>query len=621
MCGISGFIDHKKTVEQYHLELANDLLNHRGPNDSGAFFYKNDRHHVGLGHKRLAIIDTSSCGHQPMHFENLSLVFNGEVYNYAEIQSQLIEKGYSFISTSDTEVILKSFHAWGLKALEKFIGMFAIGLYDHDTEELFLIRDRIGVKPLFYYEDDEKLIFASELKTILSYPDINKSLDFESMNIFLYHGYIPAPMSIFKQVKKVIPGTYIRYAKKEVSEHWYWDLKEKFITNSQRRISDEPTALKKLDELVNDSVRYRMVADVPVGAFLSGGYDSSLVAAVMQKNSALPVKTFTIGFKENEYNEAHFAREIADHLKTEHYEKYLHVDDALHLIEQIPLFFDEPFADNSQLPTMLVSKVAKDKVVVVLSGDGGDELFCGYTRYDESIEYWKYHQFLKPLSYANRYFPLEKWLGKIDLKYNKLLYMDSLAGIVNHRYILSKYYLDGLVKNHPFTINSRYTHMLSLSNHPQEAFMLQDMLTYLPDDIMVKVDRATMSVSLEGREPLLDHRLFEYSFQLSHELKYRNGEKKYLLKKLAHQYIPERLLNRPKKGFSLPIHQWLKKDLRYLIEQYLTRDYINDQGIFEYGRIAFIKQEFYKEKVQGKYSTAIWHLIILQLWLKKYHSF
>ncbi len=618
MCGISGFIDYSKNLRQQQLIEANNLMNHRGPNDSGDYFDVCNNFHIGLAHKRLSIIDVSSCGHQPMHFEHLSLVFNGEIYNYQEIKLKLIEKGYAFHSTSDTEVVLKSFHAWGMDALTNFIGMFAIGLYNHNTSELFLVRDRIGVKPLYYYVDSHQLIFASELKAILSYPKVTKEFDYESLNIFLHHGYIPSPLSIFRHIHKVTPGTYIRYHKKDLTHHSYWDLKEKFSEYSQQRITDEPTALKKLDELVNDCVKYRMVADVPIGAFLSGGYDSSLVTAVMQRNTNEPVKTFTIGFNEASYNEANYARDVAEYLKTDHYEQYLHVDDALHLIDKIPTYFDEPFADSSQLPTMMVSKIAKEKVTVILSGDGGDELFCGYDRYDEAQFYWKYHKLLKPVAYANKFLPLESVLDYVDLKYKKLLHLNNLQGIVNHRYILSKYYLNGLIKNSPFTISDTFSHMLSLSRNPQEAFMLQDMLTYLPDDIMVKVDRATMSVSLEGREPLLDHRLFEFSFQLSHSLKYKNGEKKYLLKKLAHQYIPEKLLNRPKKGFSLPIHNWLKKDLNSLVEQYLSKEYINDQGIFDYHVLNFIKQQFYKEKGRGKYATTIWHLIIFQLWMNKY---
>ena len=618
MCGIAGFIDYQKIVGQDALTQITEVLHHRGPDDTGYHFQEKSTYHLGLGHKRLSIIDISSCGHQPMHFDTLSMVYNGEVYNYTAIREKLITKGYHFQSSSDTEVILKSFHCWGMAALSEFIGMFAIALFNRATDELFLIRDRIGVKPLYYHEHQRCYVFGSELKSIIAFPDSEKKIDREALTMYLYHGYITGPSSIFYNVFKVLPGTYIRIKSGESRAVTYWSLKEKFASQRKTLITQEAPALEQLDTLVTSSVQYRMVADVPIGAFLSGGYDSSLVVAMMQKLSKNPVNTFTIGFREAAYNEADHARAIADHLQTNHYEKYFHVDEALGFIEKLPHYFDEPLADSSQLPTMMVSALAREHVTVALSGDGGDELFCGYTRYDEAAHYWRYRKVLKLTSQLCNTALGKKLLDSLDVKYKKLLHLDSLPNVVNHRYVLSQYYLKGLVKETGFSISPAYTHMLRLSEQVQEAFMLQDMLTYLPDDILTKVDRSTMSVSLEGRDPLLDHRLFEYSFGIAHELKYRKGEKKYLLKKLTHRYVPERLLNRPKKGFSLPVHLWLKKELRFLIDTYLSEGFIASQNIFDYNQVRLILCAFEHERGNGKFATLVWNLIVFQLWYQKY---
>ena len=617
MCGIAGFVDYQKITDENILAQVTEVLHHRGPDDTGYYFDKQDNYYIGLGHKRLSVIDISDCGHQPMHFEELTIIYNGEIYNYQAIQQELLDAGYTFESTSDTEVALKSFHCWGMQALSKFIGMFAIALYNKNTNELFLVRDRIGVKPLYYLHDQQRCVFGSELKSIMSYPGIEKKIDKDVLNLYLFHGYITSPLSIFKHVRKVQPGTYIRLHNRQVSTHVYWNLKEKFSERRASLINDKETALQQLDTLVTSAVQYRMVADVPVGAFLSGGYDSSLVAAIMQKLSTTPIKSFTIGFHEEDYNEANHARRIAEYLKTDHCESYFHTEEALNLIEKIPQYFDEPFADSSQLPTMLVSQLAREKVTVILSGDGGDELFCGYAQYDEAAHYWRYQKLFKAASLVgNR--GGGRLLNLFDVKYKKLLHLDSIEHIVNHRYLLSQYYMKGLVKDTDFVANEAYTD--ALSDNIQEAFMLQDMLTYLPDDVMAKVDRATMSVSLEGREPLLDHRLFEYSFDIAHDLKCRNGEKKYLLKQLTHQYIPKSLLDRPKRGFSLPMHIWLKKELKFLVEKYLAEEYILAQGIFDDSVLRSVLREFENEKVQGKYASLVWNLIVFQLWYQKYCS-
>ena len=554
-----------------------------------------------------------------MHFDNLTIVYNGEVYNYPQIKEELIQHGYTFVSTSDTEVVLKAIHHWGIEAVDRFSGMFAIALYNKEIEEIFLVRDRIGVKPLFYYADENRLVFGSELKSIMAYQGFIKEIDPDVLYTYLYHGYIPSPRSIFKQVHKVPSGSYITVSRAGSKTTTYWNLKQNYRTAHQRGvITDEGEALKGLRHMVTRAVKRRMVADVPLGAFLSGGYDSSLVTAVMQEQSSAPTKTFTVGFHEPEYNEATYAYEIADFLKTDHYEKYLHLNEVLALVDNIPTFFDEPFADSSQLPTMLVSQVAREKVSVALSGDGGDEFFCGYTRYDEVMAYWRFRNLFKLISKAHSKLRIGGVLNFFDVKYKKLLHFDSLANTINNRYLMSQYYLDGLIKGRSFRLNETFNTMVGVTEHPQEAYMIQDMLVYLPDDIMAKVDRATMSVGLEGREPLLDHQLIDYSFRLSHNLKYKDGTKKYILKKLTHQYIPEKLLDRPKKGFSLPINVWLKNELSFLVGDLLSEEFINEQRIFNHATIAHLLKRFKTENGRGKYTSVVWNLLVFQMWYRKY---
>ncbi len=618
MCGIAGFYDGNKESNLRDLQNITDVLNHRGPDDKGYFFESKHNFNIGLGHRRLSIQDLSSLGHQPMRFENLSISFNGEVYNFKEIRDALIQHEYTFDSDSDTEVILKAFHKWGPDALHRFNGMFAIALFDHQTDQLFLIRDRIGVKPLYYYIHNKTFVFSSELKSILNYPNFQKSINWEALYSYLFHGYIAAPLSIFKNVYKLKPGHYIKIKNNETKIKTYWSLQEKFSQREVRKNISEEDALEELNQLVTSAVKYRMISDAPIGAFLSGGYDSSLVSAIMQKNSAKPVKTFTIGFEEKLYNEAEQAKVIAHHLKTDHHELYLPISAAAKIINNIPLYYDEPFADSSQLATMLVSEFAKEQVDVILSGDGGDELFCGYSTYDLDLLYKNYMGGSSLLKKMNNILPLKSIATTLNKKWDKFFYINNQQNIINLEYLRSTQHLKGLIKNMPLKINSQYFYAASLSEDIQEAHMLQDILIYLPDDIMTKVDRATMSVSLEGREPLLDYRLFEFSFSIPHRLKYNNGNKKYLLKQLAHKYIPEKLLDKPKTGFAVPINKWLKKDLSFLIKEYLSQDYINKQDIFNYTKLRKLIQQFNLEEKNGMATKIVWNLIVFQLWYESY---
>lgn len=619
MCGITGFVDFTRSLDLPALQKMTDSIVHRGPDDAGYEVFDHDYANIGLGHRRLSILDLSALGHQPMHYENLSVIFNGEIYNFQEIRTELISKGFSFRSDSDTEVILKAFKYWGVESFNFFNGMFAFALYNHDTHDLYLVRDRIGVKPLYYFKDDQHLVFASELKPIMLYPYFKKRINRKVLHAYLFHEYISSPHSIFQDVFKLEPGHYLHFNKGTVKISSYWKLQERFQEMSANRNQTEEQAIEKLDELITSSIQYRMISDVPLGAFLSGGIDSSLVTAMMQKVSDKPVKTFTIGFKEDKYNEANHAMAVAKHLGTDHHELYLPVNEAMELIEKIPQFYDEPFADNSQLPTMLVSRMAREKVTVALSGDGGDEFFCGYNKYDYFRRFSKLLYVSQGFHQLGKLIPPENFLPFMKRKHIRIFYSNNHKNLINNNYLHSEIFLGNLVLDTPYQVDQRYFDIIDLSDNIQEAAMLQDMITYLPDGIMHKVDRASMSVSLESREPLLDYRLLEYSFSLSHHLKMNQGEKKYILKQLLYRYVPEKIINRPKMGFTVPVYQWLRKELYFLVEKYLSKSFIEDQGLFYYPQIKKILDYFHKEPDGETYfSRLIWHLLVFQMWYKTY---
>ncbi len=638
MCGISGFI-YSGTADLDLLTRMNDSIAYRGPDDSGEFLADySEKYKIGLAHRRLSILDLSPLGHQPMCSadEQVVVVFNGEVYNFKDVRQTLIEKGYVFKSDSDTEVIIQAYLEWGMDFVRRMNGMFAIALYDKRTQDFFLIRDRMGVKPLYYYQNEKGLIFGSELKPIMAHPDFKKDLDPHALSLFLYHGYITAPHTIFKNTNKLKPGSYLHFNNGQIKHHTYWNIQDKF---EQRQVNDQPeeAMIKELDAVLTASVKDRMMSDVPLGAFLSGGVDSSLVVSLMQKQSTQPVKTFTIGFDEPEFNEAPYAKEVAAHLGTDHHELYLPIKKAEELIPQIPKFYDEPFADSSQLPTMLVSQMARQKVTVALSGDGGDELYCGYGRYDDVLRLQKFIPYAK---IANK-IPFFKCLVSIftkNSKYRQFFELTNNHNVVNSAY-LNFIHNFPLIKNYKNKFDTAYDEIMHLSENVQEKNMLQDMVTYLPDDILTKVDRASMAYSLESRPPFIDdHRVVEHSFTIPHRMKYKEGNKKYILKKVLEHYIPKKMINRPKMGFGIPIYDWLRGDLRYMVTDYLSLDYIEKQGIFDVKEIQSLTSRFvvkssdsFGAKVRkyifgdrlklhkdGYVERTIWHLIVFQIWYAKY---
>ena len=633
MCGISGFIDFKKNTSLDILVKMNRTMAHRGPDGEGYGIFNSSNAAIGLGHRRLSIIDLSSAGTQPFNYEHLHITYNGEIYNFSEIKSALQERGHQFKSHSDTEVIVHSYAEWGTACIKKFIGMFAFVIYDDQKKELFGCRDRAGVKPFYYYQHNDLFLFSSELKAIAAHPNFEKQIDLNAVGAYMQFGYVPAPHCIYKNTFKLNPGHYIIYnlSNKEFKTKQYWNVYDAY--NKPELKIDLPEAVAETEKLLINAFQYRMVSDVPVGVFLSGGYDSACVTALLQKNSAEKIKTFTIGMPDAGLDEAPFAKQIAKHLGTDHTEFYCTEKEALEIIPELPYYYDEPFADSSAIPTTLVSRIAKEKVTVALSADGGDEIFAGYTRY-QSLQ--------KNLDKLNRIPSLAR--KPISSIMNAII-PSTIPGIGKNKTFENKYVkLAGLLKN-PSLENLvlsntkqltdagiKQLFIASIDSNLHTAFkskelkenrfsllhycMAIDYQTYLPDDILQKVDRAGMSVSLEGREPFLDHRVIEWAAQLPQNFKIRNGEKKYIIKEIVHKYLPKQMMDRPKMGFGIPINKWLKEDLKMFVDEYLSDDFIEKQNIFQLGEIKNIKDTFYKQNNTA--SDKIWYLLMFQMWYKQW---
>ncbi|MBN2279907.1 MAG: asparagine synthase (glutamine-hydrolyzing) [Candidatus Marinimicrobia bacterium] len=616
MCGITGYISKKHYNEALICRMT-DTLSHRGPDSSGFSFHNINNSQLALGHRRLSILDLSENANQPMSYKHFTIIFNGEIYNHLELRNILEKAGYSFKTTSDTETLLKGFEFWQTELFEKLNGMFALAIIDEQNGELILCRDRMGIKPLYYYHDHKNFVFGSELKPIMVYPEFSKTIDLDSLFSFLYHNYITAPGSIFQNTFKLEAGKYLKYKNGEITIKTYWSLKDKFLSSTIIPKS-EKDYLIELDKLLSSSVKYRMLSDVPIGSFLSGGYDSSLVSAIMQKHSSQPINTFCIGFNDKNYNESDYAKQISKYLKTHHHELFLNETQLMDLVMDIPHYYDEPLSDSSQLPTLLLSKFTRKKVTVVLSGDGGDELFCGYNAYQRDMENLKLLKYGKVFRRFKNLPPFLNVVQKINPRFLKFFYLTDPNSIINAYYQLFFHQYQSLIINFHPQLNKQYFHTLDWSDNLQEKHMLSDMLNYLPEDILTKVDRASMSVSLEARTPILDHRLVEFSFSLPHHLKYNNGEKKYLLRQLAYQYIPKKLLDRPKQGFEPPIRHWLNNNFYWMIDKYLQKEFINRQALFNYDEIHKIKSGFQKETNLNFFKQLIWNLVVFQLWYERY---
>lgn len=625
MCGICGIWNYKNfsPVDHRLIDRMSASLVHRGPDDQGQSF--DDDAGVGFGFRRLSILDLSKRGHQPMKFQQLTIVYNGEVYNFNEIRNELEKGNYTFDSTSDTEVILKAFHAWGIKAVDKFIGMFAFAIWDSLQKKMFLFRDRLGVKPLYYGKTRDSFWFGSELKVLRTIQKENPEINQQALGEYFHYGYISAPRSIFKNVWQLRPGHWLEVTQSGINENQYWSV----IDSLDKPLHDNEELLcEELENLLINAFKYRLVSDVPVGIFLSGGIDSSLVAAILRKHTNQNIKTFTIGFKEEEYDESRYARKIADHLETDHTEYVVGIDDVKDLVPNWHKLYDEPFADSSGLPTHIVSKLARKNVTVALSADGGDELFCGYDSYYVTLNRLN---LLRKIPMSLRYIlagilrniPLHdvRWFLRKFPQYGGDRLSDRLIRLGHALPNINPAILFDLGKSQWFSediqdLIGAYDRPQTLMNHypgnTVEQMMLQDLHHYLPNDILTKVDRVSMAVSLEAREPLLDHRIVEFAFRLP--LKYRMGKlgSKHLLRKILYKYIDKEGMERPKKGFSIPITKWLRNDLSYLVDDYLNPEVIKRQNVLN----PLVVKRFRKSFRSGciKDDFRLWQLLAFQIW-------
>lgn len=616
MCGICGYIS-KRGISFDALKRMNDTMIHRGPDDSGVVQQEMpDGYLLGMAHRRLSIMDLSSLGHQPMYSadKKICIVFNGEIYNFKELRVFLQKEGYKFVSECDTEVVIAAYCRWGTDFLSHFNGMFALALWDSRKNILLLARDRMGKKPLYYYiQDSETFVWASELKPIMEYPYFKKIIRKEIISSYLCRNYIKAPDTIFEDTYKLEPGQYIIWNKGTISKYQYWSVTERYKDLSKQICGSYGSMRKELQDLIFDSVDRRMIADVPVGVFLSGGIDSALVASVARRLKKEPIKTFTIGFETEKENEAQHALQLAQYLGTEHKELYLKENDLLDMLDELPRYYDEPFADSSQIPTMLVSKLASADVSVVLSGDGGDELFCGYGAYDN-------------LKKAQNFDLLGGGMSLLKISsqsaiWDKIPY--GMKAVIENRdkncktqlfVSQAEKYAKAMLKG-----NSRsaiFLEDITIKNW-QIRRMLLDMRSYLPDEILTKVDRATMKYSVEARCPLLDYRIVEYSFQIPHKYKYYRKDKKHILKEILFDMAPKEILERPKKGFGVPLNRWFRTTLKSKLDIYSDAKILEKQGIFEYSVIRdYI--DLINRKNNETINYILWAFLVFQMWYQTY---
>ena len=606
MCGLTGFWDSRAELsKQDTLEIVRDMsleIENRGPDSQGVWCDESTG--IALGHQRLSIVDLSSAGHQPMVSSSgwSILAYNGEIFNTAELRTELRAQGILFRSSSDTEVILEGCEHWGIEATcKRLIGMFAFAFWDRQTRELVLVRDRLGIKPLYWGFQGKTLFFGSQLRSFSKHPDWKPKIDFKAQQAYFRTNYIPAPMSIYENIHKLQPGYLLKInLQQQVQKTCFWDLKKIAPV-----YIDEP--VEQVHQLLKDAVRRRMVADVPLGAFLSGGIDSSTIVALMQSQSTKPIKTFSIGFKQKAYDESEQASKIAQHLKTEHYAWRVSDREARDVIPLLSDIYDEPFGDASQIPTYLVSKMARQQVTVSLSGDGGDELFGGYNRYWVGHQYWPWAKRI-PVAFRN--------LGALALK-------QYPTGRLSEKLYKFGYWLSARDERE-FYQRSTYqweedaSQMGGLDFDPHhfvKSMQQADLLTYLPDDILAKVDRASMAVSLEARVPFLDHRLVELAMSLPMELKIHRGKTKWVLRKILEQYIPNELTNQRKMGFGVPIDVWLRGSLRDWAEDLLKKQSLEESGL----EIKKIRQKWC-DHLSGRsnWQYPIWGVLMFQSWRKRW---
>ena len=669
MCGIAGVFGYTNSNDLTRIVGAMAAsLEHRGPDDGGV--WSDEKAHIALGHRRLSVIDLSLQGHQPMHSVcgRYIIVFNGEIYNHKALRKEL---KYEFASghllrgegtvgwrgQSDTETLLAAFSCWGIEeALKRVVGMFAIAVWDRSDRRLSLVRDRMGEKPLYYGWCNGSFVFGSELKAICQYPGFSNEIDRDSLKLYLRHNYVPAPYSIYKNISKLEPGCLLslelndtvsspslklRAPKSDGSlqlSRW-WSLHDVVEAGLASRITDEKEALVQLESQLRESISLQLLADVPLGAFLSGGIDSSLIVALMQSETSTPVSTYTIGFSEANYDEAVYARSVAKHLHTNHTELYLSAADAQKVIPRLSTLYDEPFADSSQIPTFLVAQMAKQHVTVALSGDAGDELFAGYNRHFKAPGIWKIiskvptgsrrliskainvfsPQTFSTLEQGLSYILPKRW--QTTFLGDKLFTLADCLGSVKDSddlyYSLVSEWNDPdeivIGEKEPSTLLTRRCEWPLLPDF-EERMMYLDSMTYLPDDILVKVDRAAMGVGLETRVPFLDYRIVELAWRLPLRVKIHHGQGKQILRDILYKYVPRNLIERPKQGFGIPLGDWLRGPLKEWAETLIDESLLKRQGFFNPGPILLR----WKEHLDYKYNweQSLWGVLMFQAWLE-----
>jgi len=641
MCGIAGFsllnnLDYKRILNSMVSKM-----NHRGPDSNGIWYDENKK--IGLGHARLAILDLSDTGHQPMCSisKRYTIVFNGEIYNHKLIRQDLeSQHKIQWNGSSDTETILAAIEYWGInKTIDNCVGMFALAIWDSKDEKIILIRDRMGEKPLYYGWVNGNFVFASELKSIKSFPLFSNLINRNALTLFLKHSSIPEPYSIYEDIYKLEAGTILSLCTKTkiIDKHIYWSIDKIANNNNHPTFSGSANqAVNHLDKILNESIQIQSQADVPLGAFLSGGVDSSTVVALMQSQSDKKINTFSIGFEQKEYNEADYAKKVANHIGTNHHETYITANEVLDIVPQLPKIFTEPFSEASQIPTYLVTKIAKKEVTVCLSGDAGDELFCGYSRYQLANKSWNKSSTIpfvlrKMLSGSiSKLSPelLEVFLrpfeGKTDkngLKINpvdRLLKIAPLLNFKNRKEFYVKGFMTHNLETTDWILNSREIESKFESNTLEinsffAEMMAIDLMTYLNNNNLVKVDRASMANSLETRVPMLDHRIVEFAMTLPIDFKLRDGVDKWILRQVLYKHVPKALIERPKMGFAVPLAEWMRGPLREWCENLINKKRLDEEGFFD----SNIIQAKWKEHLNMKrnWHAQLWDVMVFQAWL------
>ena len=648
MCGIAGF--HSFEINNFEkcysvLKKMGDSLSHRGPDDTGSWV---GGHGISMTHKRLAIQDLSPNGKQPMHSRSgrFTISFNGEIYNHFDLRKKFFSDSFKWKGTSDTETLVELIEKIGLhKTLNKIIGMFAFAIYDAKQRKLILVRDRFGEKPLYFFNTSKSFIFGSELKSILHFPNQKFKIDPVSLKYFFKYGYIPAPASIFYGIKKLNPGSYLEcnfsngaHNLKKVN---YWEPNNIYEKNIDHRHSDFRTATTRLESILLDSVKSQLISDVPIGSLLSGGIDSSLVTSLMTKCQD-NVNTFSIGFKDSDFDESHYSDKVAKHLKTNHTEVFLNESHCKEIIPNLPSIYCEPFADSSQIPTYLISKVASESVKVVLTGDGADELFGGYNRYTQSPRIWNMIKFLPrpvrailsniivrtPINYKNN---LELFLGKIPQLGSKLQKIGFKMKDPNNLWefciaMMDTFEEPSLILNAKSLDNNSNAKLIDddLPNHNAsmeemiERIMILDVKNYLPNDILCKVDRASMAVSLETRAPFLDHRVFNEATLLPFNSKINSNSGKKILRDILSRHIPTEIYERPKSGFAVPIGDWIRGDLNDWAIDLISENSLNDHSLLNNNEITKLFEQHNSNKFD--HSEKLWSILMFQSWYKEYKN-